>query len=108
MDQTERDKLIKAALEAAVTGLNKSDISEEKILELLQLKPDTNVLTVRTSDIQVKVNTVFGSAAFIKESGPSWVEYKDHRAVGDWKWDPRVSEYSDPYGLDQSSEDLRS
>lgn len=103
MNPAEREKVIRAALESAVAGLNQSDVSEDKVQALLRISPETNVLTTRSSETRVKIDTVFGSAMFIKESGPSWVEYKDHRRIDEWQWILKQGEQRAQQGVDAPS-----
>ncbi|SRR6266567_526398 len=92
MDQEQRNQIISAALQAAISGLSETDISENTVRGALRLDPNTNLLHVVKRETVVQVNTVFGNAIYIKESGPSWVQYHDHRPHDEWGWliDPAV------------------
>lgn len=76
---------VNAALRAAIQNVIAAGSTPEEVRTALGLDETTNILHVQNSTQQIQINTPDGAAYFVQDSGPSWVEYKDHRPSIEWE-----------------------
>jgi hypothetical protein len=76
---------VNAALRAAIQNVIAAGGAPDEIRTALGLDDTTNILHVQNSTQQIQINTLDGSAYFVQDGGPSWVEYKDHRPSIEWE-----------------------
>ncbi|ROO86915.1 hypothetical protein EDD29_4499 [Actinocorallia herbida] len=85
MPEENPDSVVSKILRSAVQKAIASGGSPEAIRDALGLGDATNILHVQNNTLRVEINSPGGIAAFVQESGPTWVQYIDHRPHTEWE-----------------------
>lgn len=75
----DRQGVVSDILKGVVQGVVNAGASPEAIRQALGIDESRDLLHVQNASVVIEINTLEAKAAFVKESGPSWVQYIDHR-----------------------------